>query len=110
MLIYAKKNTFIEYKQNKPQRMLFIIIAWALVLLTFAIWLRALHSIPIYTHTPLQEQEQTLQLQTVSSITQMLLAVSVACIGLHFMLPGDVARLQTPINASAMTHAHNFTS
>ena len=36
--------------------MLFIIIAWALVLLTFAIWLRALHSIPIYTHTPLQEQ------------------------------------------------------
>ena len=56
MLIYAKKNTFIEYKPNKHKRMLFIIIAWALVLLTFAIWLRALHSIPIYTHTPLQEQ------------------------------------------------------
>jgi hypothetical protein len=56
MLIYVKKNTFIEYKPNKHKRMLFIIIAWSLVLLTFAIWLRALHSIPIYTHTQLQLQ------------------------------------------------------
>ena len=40
--------------------MLFILIAWSLVLLTFAIWLRALHSIPIYTNTPLQLHEQTL--------------------------------------------------
>ena len=110
MLIYVKKNTFIEYKPNKHKRMLFIIIAWSLVLLTFAIWLCALHSIPIYTHTPLQLQDQTLQIQTVSSITKMLLAASVACIGLHFMLPGDVVRLQTPINASAMAHTHNFTS
>jgi hypothetical protein len=116
MLIYVKKNTFIEYKPNKHKRMLFIIIAWSLVLLTFAIWLRALHSIPIYTHTPLQEQEQALQLQTVSSITQMLLALAVACIGLHFMLPGDVMRAQTSqisqtaVNASAMAHAHNFTA
>ena len=110
MLIYAKKNTFIEYKPNKHKRMLFIIIAWALVLLTFAIWLRALHSIPIYTHTPQQLQEQKLQLQTVSSITQMLLALAVACIGLHFMLPGDVMRSNASINASASLHAQNATS
>ena len=96
--------------------MLFILIAWLLVVLTFAIWLRALHSIPIYTHTPLQLQEQTLQIQTVLSITQMLLALAVACVGLHFTLPGDVLHSQTPhvrsnasINASAMD-AHNFTS
>jgi hypothetical protein len=97
--------------------MLFILIAWLLVVLTFAIWLRALHSIPIYTHTPLQQQEQTLQIQNVSSITQMLLALAIACVGLHFALPSDVLHLQTPhvrstasMNASAMAHGHNFSS
>ena len=97
--------------------MLFIFIAWLLVVLTFAIWLRALHSIPIYTHTPLQLHEQTLQIQNVASMTQMLLAVAVACVGLHFALPGDVLHFQAPhvrsnasMNASAMAHAHNFSS
>ena len=93
--------------------MLFIVIAWLLVLLTFAVWLRALHSIAIYTHTPLELEDQKLQVQTVWSISQMLLAVAVACVGLHFMLSGDVMRAQTsqtPVNASAMAHAHHFTS
>lgn len=86
--------------------MLFILIAWLLVVLTFAIWLRALHSIPIYTHTPQQLQDQTLQVQTVFSITQMLLALALACVGLHFVLSSDVTYSQTervPNNAS--THA-----
>jgi hypothetical protein len=112
MLIYVKKNTFIEYKPNKHKRMLFIIIAWLLVLLTFAIWLRALHSIAIYARTPLELEDQTLQVKTVLSISQMLLAVAVACVCLHFFVSPDVVRAQTsqtPVNASAMAHAHNFT-
>jgi hypothetical protein len=83
--------------------MIFILAAWLLVLLTFAIWLRALHSIQIYAHTPLQMQEQTWQVENVASITQMLLALAVACTGLHFMLANDV------VHASAMARAHNFT-
>ena len=90
--------------------MLFIVIAWLLVLLTFAVWLRALHSIAIYTHTPLELEDQKLQVQTVWSISQMLLAVAVACVGLHFMLSGDVMRSNASMNASASFHAHNATS
>jgi hypothetical protein len=89
--------------------MLFILIAWSLVLLGFTIWMRALHSIPIYTHTPLQLQEQTLQIQTVSSITQMLFAIAVVCFTLHFVLPSDDVLLHKPTNASTMQHT-NFTS
>jgi hypothetical protein len=92
--------------------MLFILIAWLLVLLTFAIWLRALHSIAIYTNTPLELEDQTLQVKTVLSISQMLLAAAVACVALHFMLSPDVMPAQTsqtPLHASAMADAHNFT-
>ena len=88
--------------------MLFILIAWLLVLLTFAIWLRALHSIQIYTHTPLQLQEQTLQVQNVMSITQILLAMAIACIGLHVMLPNELDslhELHVYSNASIYTPA-----
>ena len=70
--------------------MLFILISWLLVVLTISIWLRALHTIQIYTHTPLQLQEQTLQVQNVMSITQILLATAIACIGLHVMLPDEL--------------------
>jgi hypothetical protein len=91
--------------------MLFILIAWLLVLLTFAIWLRALHSIAIYTNTPLELEDQTLQVKTVLSISQMLLAAAVACVALHFMLSPDVMPAQTsPLNASAMADALFFTS
>ena len=97
--------------------MLFILIAWLLVVLTFAIWLRALHSIPIYTHTPLQQQEQTLQIQNVSTITQLLLVLATVCVGLHFTLAGDVVHLQTlhvrsnaSMNAPAIARGHNFSS
>jgi hypothetical protein len=97
--------------------MLFILIAWLLVLLTFAIWLRALHSIQIYTHTPLQLHEQTLQVQNVMSFTQILLALAIACVGLHVMLPDELAdrhELHVHSNAStyasAMALARNLTS
>jgi hypothetical protein len=44
--------------------MIFIQVAWLLTLLNLAIWLRALHGMPIYTYTPLQADSQRLQLQT----------------------------------------------
>jgi hypothetical protein len=97
--------------------MLFIFITWLLVLLTFTIWLRALHSIQIYTHTPLQLQEQTLQVHNVMRITQILLAVAIACIGLHVMLPDELVvsheqhvRSNASIYAPARALARNLTS
>jgi hypothetical protein len=80
--------------------MFFIFAAWLLVLLTFAIWTRALHSIPIYTSTELQLQDQTLQIQTVFTITQLLLALALACVWLHFVLENDGMHSQTE-------HLHN---
>ena len=97
--------------------MLFIFIAWLLMLLTFAIWLRALHSIPIYAHTPFELQSQNLQIKTVFNITQILLALSVACIALHFVMPEDAMHSQThhvrsnlSIYESVLAPTHNFTS
>ena len=97
--------------------MLFILIVWLLVLLTFTIWLRALHSIPIYTHNPLELESQTLQIQSVWHVTQMLFALALACISLHFVLPTDVVYLpthnmhiNTSINASVLAHTYNSTS
>jgi len=86
--------------------MLFILIAWLLVLLTFAIWLRALHSIAIYTHTPLELEDQTLQVKTVLSISQMILALALACVALHFVLSGDVTYPQSQrVQNNASMHA-----
>jgi hypothetical protein len=93
--------------------MLFILIAWLLVLLTFAIWLRALHSIQIYTEL----HEQTLQVQNVMSFTQILLALAIACVGLHVMLPDELAvRHELHVHSNTSTYtpatalARNLTS
>jgi hypothetical protein len=75
--------------------MIFILVAWSLVLLTFTIWMRALHSIPIYTSTASQLQDQTLRIKTVTTITQMLLALAIACVGLHFAVENDDSHPQT---------------
>jgi hypothetical protein len=69
--------------------MLFVFLAWALVLLTFTIWLRALHAMPIYTYTPLAHDRQQLDLRTLYRLTQMLLSLSLIFIVLHFTLPKD---------------------
>lgn len=89
--------------------MLFIIIAWSLVLLTFAIWLRALHSIPIYTHNPLELESQTLQIQSVWHVTQMLFALALVCLALHLVLPTDVTYLPTHNAHSNAARTHNST-
>ena len=83
--------------------MLFIFVAWLLVLLTFTIWMRALHSIQIYTNTPLELHEQALQIKTVVDMTQLLIAVAIACVGLHFVLQNDGIDSQNE-------HVHNNAS
>ena len=74
--------------------MIFILLAWLLTLLIFAIWLRALHGIPIYTHTPLQADSQRLQLQTLSRITQLLLWLALGVLVLHFTLTPETQKNQ----------------
>ena len=69
--------------------MLFMVLAWSLVLLTFAMWLRALHGMPIYTYTPLAHDRQQLDLRTLYRLTQMLLSLSLIFIVLHFTLSND---------------------
>ena len=90
--------------------MIFILVAWSLVLLTFTIWMRALHSIPIYTSTVTQLQDQTLQIQTVTTITQMLIALAIACLGLHFAVENDVGHSQTQHVHNASTNAFDMQS
>ena len=70
--------------------MFFILIAWLLTMLTFVIWLRALHTIPIHTHTPLQRDSQKLQLQNLLFMTKLLLSFSLGLLALHFTLPGEI--------------------
>jgi hypothetical protein len=74
--------------------MLFMLIAWSLVLLTFAVWLRALHGMPIYTYTPLAHDRQQLDLRTLYRVTQMLLSLSLVFIVMHFTLPTDTQHTQ----------------
>jgi hypothetical protein len=67
--------------------MLFIFIAWLLTLLTFAILLRALHTIPIYTYTALEHEGQQLQLRTLFIMSKILLSLAFLMLMLHFVLP-----------------------
>lgn len=100
--------------------MIFILIAWLLTLLNMAIWLRALHGMPIYTHTPMQGDSQRLQLQTLMRITQLLLSLALGMLVLHFTLPQEIQQnaAQAPElptntsgrgqNASDYMPAHRF--
>lgn len=69
--------------------MIFIFISWLLILLTFAIWMRALHTIPIYTYTAEQAQTQKNQLQTLWRLTQCMLCISLVVLFLHFAVPEE---------------------
>ena len=88
--------------------MLFMLIAWSLVLLTFAIWLRALHGMPIYTHTPLAHDRQQLELRTLYRVTQMLLSLSLIFIVLHFTLPNDAQHTQLQHAGPTQNASANF--
>lgn len=99
--------------------MFFILIAWLLTMLTFVIWLRALHTIPIHTHTQLQRDSQKLQLQNLLFMTKLLLSFSLGLLALHFTLPGEIEPSsasigKTDTNASTLslhavvTRIHNL--
>ena len=83
--------------------MLFMFLAWSLALLTFAIWMRALHGMPIYTHTPQAHDRQQLELRILYRVTQILLSLSLIFIVLHFTLPNDTQKLHA-------VHAQNATN
>ena len=86
--------------------MIFVLIAWLLTLLNLAIWLRALHGMPIYTHTPQQGDSQRLQLQTLIRITQLLLSLALGLLVLHFTLPPETQNTaaQPPELSTASTN------
>ena len=67
--------------------MMFIFIAWLLTLLTLAIMLRALHTIPIYTYTVMDYKGQKLQLRTLFIMSKILLSLAFVMLLLHFILP-----------------------
>jgi hypothetical protein len=75
--------------------MLFIFIAWLLTLVVFAIILRALHTIPIYTYTELEHEGQKLQLHTLLIISKILLSLAFLMLMLHFILPTETQEVQT---------------
>jgi hypothetical protein len=84
--------------------MFFILIAWLLTLLTFVIWLRALHTIPIRTHTLQQSDSQKIQLQNFMYITKLLLPFSLGLLALHFILENEVKQ-DTPSDATMIANA-----
>jgi hypothetical protein len=87
--------------------MLFIVIAWLLTVVTFIIFLRALHTIPIYAHTELELQGQKLQLQTVFIMTKILLSVALTLLMLHFTLPDTIQQSIEDTNLSVTIEAYN---
>ena len=88
--------------------MLFIFIAWLLTLVTFVIILRALHTIPIYVHTALEQQGQKLHLQTVFGMTQILLSVALTLLLLHFTLPNTVQHPVYRTNTNSSVGSDNL--
>ena len=91
--------------------MLFIFIAWLLTLVVFVIFLRALHTIPIYTYTELEHHGQQLQLHTLLTMSKILLSLTFFMLMLHFILPNTTQDFQThdAMNLShSPPHAYNF--
>jgi hypothetical protein len=92
--------------------MLFIFIAWLLTLLTLAIILRALHTIPIYTYTSLEHEGQQLQLRTLFIMSKILLSLAFFMLMLHFVLPDTTQDLQIHVADRSLdtnsTDKHNF--
>jgi len=80
--------------------MIFIFISWLLVLLTFVIWMRALHTIPIYTYTTEQAQTQKNQLHNLWRLTQCMLCISLVVLFLHFAVPEEEQAAHRVVEAS----------
>ena len=114
----TKKKRFIKHARKDYGVMLFIFIAWFLTLTTFAIILRALHTIPIYTYTELEHDGQQIQLHTLLIMSKILLALAFFMLMLHFILPTTSQESQTQhaktnrsldtMNLSHVPPTHNF--
>ena len=109
MCISKQKLDAKHLKQNRStDRMFFVLIAWLLTLLTFVIWLRALHTIPIRTNTLLQRDSQKLQLQNFMYVTKLLLPLSLGLLALHFILENE-EKQDAPSDATMTTNASTDT-
>ena len=89
--------------------MIFILISWLLALVTIVMLLRALHTIPTHTHTPLESDSQKLQLQNLLRMAKLLLSVSLGLLALHFTLPNEIeqkalSNAHVGVNASIRIH------
>lgn len=114
----TKKKDFIKHNRKENGAMLFIFIAWLLTLVVFAIILRALHTIPIYTYTELEHEGQKLQLNTLLIISKIILSLAFLMLMLHFILPTTAQEFQTrhaktntsldSMNLSHSPPAHNL--
>jgi signal transduction histidine kinase len=102
----SKKKLFSKHKNGNSKSMMFIFIAWLLTLLTFAILLRAIHTIPIYAYTELESQSQKLQLKTVFSMAAILFSLALTLLLLHFTLPNPVEN--PPIKSSTQISVHDM--
>jgi len=78
--------------------MLLLYLAWASVLAMFAAALYALHTVPIYTHGPLQRGTQQLQLRRLLVVCSALGLCAAILLFLHFAGGDDLP--PPPVNAS----------
>jgi ABC-type sugar transport system permease subunit len=104
--LFKKKANDAYTKQKHTREMIFIFISWLLVVLVFAIWMRALHTIPIYTHTTAQVETQKKQLHTLWRITQLMICMSLLVFALHFAVPEETQA----VDHTGLHYLHNHTA
>jgi hypothetical protein len=75
--------------------MLLLYAAWFSVLVLFAAALHALHTIAIYTHSPLQRKLQQVQLRRLRIVRNVLCSCACLLLATHFSLV-DVPRADRP--------------
>ena len=80
--------------------MLLLYLAWTSVLAMFAAALYALHTVPIYTHGPLQRGTQQLHLRRLLVVCSALGLCACLLLFLHFAVVDVPPQPPPPVNAS----------
>ena len=75
--------------------MLLVYLAWLCVLLLFIAVLYAVHTIEIYTHGPLQRNQQQVQLRLVLILSRVLCVCAALLLSLHFCVV-DIPHAEEP--------------